>query len=177
LLMLGGGLRVAEVSGLRVGDFDGRYLQLHVLRKGDADRAPVGIGAETALAIQQYLTMRGAVDAAAPLFMATPEGQVATAQLHGRYEERPLTTRAIRAMVNRRCNQVFGKGHGITPHTMRHALATREINAGSPVTDVSDLLGHKSTRITHTYLQRISGRGDRLRRKASSRYADLVPIR
>ena len=84
----------------------------------------------------------------APLFVASEKGKVAAAQLYGAYEERPLSARAIRAMLTRRCNAVFGRGNGITPHTLRHALATRADQEGAALGDISAMLGHKSTRIT-----------------------------
>jgi integrase len=86
----------------------------------------------------------------------------------------PLSARAIRAMLTRRCNAVFGRGHGITQHTLRHALATRADREGAPLGDISAMLGHKSTRITHTYLMKTSGRGDALARKLATRYAEQL---
>ena len=99
-------------------------------------------------AVEDYLDGRGELLAESPLFVASEKGKVSAVQLHGWYEERPLSARAIRAMLTRRCNAVFGRGHGITPHTLRHALATRADQEGAAVGDISAMLGHRSTRIT-----------------------------
>lgn len=173
LLLLGRGLRVAEVCGLRVGDYDGRYLQL--LRKGKEDRTAVAIGADIAGAVGRYLALRGSLSKDAPLFVATDAGRAAAVHLgHDADELRPLSVRAVRQMITRRCNRVFGPGHGITPHTLRHALATRADGEGAALTEISDMMGHRSTRITHTYLHATGGRGDRLARRMASRYAEVA---
>ena len=171
LLLLAHGLRVGELARLRVGDLDGAYL--FVLRKGAEDKTAVKLAPEVRAAIDTYLSGRGTLEPDAPLFVASKKGKAAAAQLHGRYEEKPLSDRAIRAMLTRRCNAVFGRGHGITPHTLRHALATRADHDGAALGDISAMLGHKSTRITHTYLTKTSGRGDALARKLAGRYADI----
>jgi site-specific recombinase XerD len=173
LLLMVHGLRVGEAATLRRGDLNGRFLD--ILRKGKESRETIELAPVVETAVSTYLAMRGAVDAGAPLFMATPEGQAATNRLPGRqYEEGPLTARAIRAMLARRCRRVFGKGHKVTPHTLRHLAATRAEQSGAVLTDVAALLGHKSTRITHTYLTKTSRRGDALARKLSARYEDLA---
>jgi site-specific recombinase XerD len=169
LLLLAHGLRVGEIGQLYAADYDGRYLR--VLRKGADSKTAVALAPEVITAVTAYLETRGKLGDGAPLFVATPQGRAAAAALHGEYTERPLTGRAIRAMLTRRCNRVFGMGHGIGPHTLRHALATRADYSGAALGDISALLGHKSTRITHTYLTSIGGRGDALARQLSSRYA------
>jgi integrase len=175
MLLLAHGLRVGEVAQLYVGDLDGGYLR--VMRKGAEVKTAVHLAPEPAAAIADYLALRGELQPGAPLFVAGDKGRAAATQLHGEYTERPLTARAIRAMLTRRCNRVFGKGHGITPHTLRHALATRADHDGAALGDISAMLGHKSTKITHTYLTRTGSRGDDLARKLAGRYAGLMSSR
>ncbi len=146
LLLLAHGLRVGELAQLYVGDLDGAFL--NVMRKGAEQKTAVLLAPEVKASIEDYLDGRGELSPESPLFVASEKGRVAAAQLHGAYEERPLSARAIRAMLTRRCNAVFGRGHGITPHTLRHALATRADQEGAALGDISAMLGHKSTRIT-----------------------------
>ena len=145
LLLLAHGLRVGELAQLYVAVLDGTFLK--VKRKGAEQKTAVLLAAEAKVAIEGYLDGRGELAPDSPLFVASEKGKAAAAQLHGVYEERPLSARAIRAMLTRRCNPVFGRGHGITPHTLRHALATRADQEGAALGDISAMLGHKSTRI------------------------------
>jgi len=43
-----------------------------------------------------------------------------------------------------------GKHHG--PHTLRHSLATNMINSNAPISAISSILGHSSTRVTDIYI-------------------------
>ena len=85
-----------------------------------------------------------------------------------------MSARAIWAMLTRRCNAVFGRGHGITPHTLEHALATRADQEGAALGDISAMLGHKSTRITHTYLTKTSDPGDAPAGNLAMRYPEVM---
>jgi integrase len=63
--------------------------------------------------------------------------------------------RNIQRMIRRRCDEVFGKGHGITFHSLRHTAAMNAIQNGATALEVSNLLRHKDLRITTIYLQHI----------------------
>ena len=39
----------------------------------------------------------------------------------------------------------------VTPHTLRHTFARTLVAAGTPISDVADLLGHSSLDTTHIY--------------------------
>ena len=43
-----------------------------------------------------------------------------------------------------------GKHHG--PHALRHSLATNMINSNAPISAISSILGHSSTRVTDIYI-------------------------
>lgn len=84
-----------------------------------------------------------------------------------------LTRRAIQWMVKRRGNEVIGKDHGITPHSLRHTAAMNAHRNGGTVREVQELLEHKSSRVTLTYLDHIdSGSGDRMSNDLDERYGD-----
>ena len=140
------GLRVGELAQLYVADLDGAFL--NVKRKGAEQKTAVLLAPEVRTATEVYLDGRGELMPVSPLFVASDKGRAAAVQLHEAYEERPLSARAIRALLTRRCNAVFGRGHGITPHTLRHALATRADQEGAALGEISAILRHKSRRIT-----------------------------
>ena len=43
-----------------------------------------------------------------------------------------------------------GRHHG--PHALRHSLATSLMNENVPLSSISSILGHKSTKATEVYL-------------------------
>lgn len=155
LLYLTGGFRVAEVARLRVGDLrhQGRRLFITYRRKGgEVEEVPVA--QEAADALDTYLATRLGLTADSPLFVATDRGRRAAAAI-GRYEddeEKPLSTRAIRYLVDTYATKVFGPGHGIRPHSLRHTAAQAALLEGRSATDVSRLLKHKSMAVTTIYL-------------------------
>jgi integrase/recombinase XerD len=64
---------------------------------------------------------------------------------------RPLTSAAIFQIVSKRLKplKINLKHHG--PHTLRHACATRLINEGISLKEISDHLGHRSLESTRIY--------------------------
>lgn len=155
LLYLTGAFRVAEVARLRLGNLrrQGRRLFVTYRRKGgEVEEVPVA--QEAAEALDAYLATRLSMTGDSPLFVATDRGRRAAAAI-GRYadgEEKPLTTRSIRYLVDTYATKVFGPGHGIRPHSLRHTAAQAALLEGRSATDVSRLLKHKSMAITTIYL-------------------------
>jgi len=161
LLLLVRGFRVAEVASLRIDALQrsGRRASVTYKRKGGKVRT-VTLPAVAADAIDAYLSSRGN-PGAGPLFVATEAGREAAAYLgHEVSAADALSVRAIHAMIRSRCNAVFGRGHGISPHSLRHTAATMADAAGVSIGGISDLLGHASPGITSRYLHAVSGAGD-----------------
>jgi site-specific recombinase XerD len=161
LLLLSRALRVGSVAGLRVDDVrrvgDKTFVTVD-LKGGETQE--LQIAPETAAAIEDYLAMRGDLAADDPLFVATEAGKAAAALLGHSAGENPLTPQAIRAVVRSRCNAVFGRGHGITPHSLRHTAAARASKDGATVAGVSRLLTHKNRATTLIYLESMSSKDE-----------------
>ncbi len=130
------GLRASECVYLQVGDLDlpGRRL---VVRqgKGRKDRV-VYLSDLAALAVVRYLgeTPR---PAPAPLWVR-PNG-------------RPLKYEWLAVKMT-----ALGQAAGVaevTPHRLRHSLATRLLNAGMDITRIQKLLGHTQLSTTQVYAQ------------------------
>ena len=107
--------------------------------------------------------------------MPTERGQVAIANLQhtddqARAGEKPLSSRAINKLVKKYCDRAFGPGHGITPHSLRHTAAMNAILEGASVTEVSQLLKHKSIGVTTVYLHATAKEGDKVARRLGKRY-------
>jgi len=180
LIFLTTAVRVDAVARLRVNSlrFQGENIYLTYTNKG-GKIAEKQLEPITAAAILDYLDTRGELAPEAALFVATARGRRVMNHLphlaakEGRAQN-PLTARTIEKLVKKYCDKAFGKGHGITPHSLRHTAAMNAIIEGASVIEVSSLLQHKSIGITTIYLHATDKAGDRISRKLGQRYADRI---
>jgi site-specific recombinase XerD len=179
LLFLTTALRVEAVANLRVGSlrYQGKKVYMSYVNKGgeatEQALAPLAVAA-----IEDYLKSRGngaKLPPDVPLFVPTERGQVAIGNLQhtddqARAGAKPLSSRAINKLVRKYCDRAFGTGHGITPHSLRHTAAMNAILEGASVTEVSQLLKHKSIGVTTVYLHATAKEGDKVARRLGQRY-------
>lgn len=125
------GLRVGELCRLSVEDVDLSSNLLHVRSgKGDRDREVI-IEEKTRAAIDRYTTERAlAGQAGGRLFPVSPVTV-----------ERMVRSSAEKAQINRR----------VTPHMLRHTLATTLLSRGCDIRYIQKLLGHASVATTQIY--------------------------
>ena len=161
LLLLDTGLRLAEVTGLRVGDLrpDGT---MRVMGKGSKERI-VPLGATARRALMRYVAERGAVRPADPLFL-------------GRWG-RPLCRKSIQLAV-----ADLGRRAGVatrcSPHTFRHTFARSYLVNGGDVFSLQQILGHTTLDMVRRYVSlteadlvarhRVASPADRLARGRSA---------
>lgn len=135
-----GGLRVAELAGLDVDDWDRDANILRVFGKGKKERiAPVGRHA--AAALTNWLSVRKPA--------AADDHPEFRAMFLNRFGTR-LTTRSVGRMLEKRLNEA-GLDQLTTPHTLRHSFATHLLDGGADLRSVQELLGHKSLTTTQIY--------------------------
>lgn len=138
--MYSAGLRVSELVGLNVSDWDRASGILRVLGKGRKERlAPVGSFATKAL--DQWMTVRQP-DPKAP-------AKQKDALFLNRFGRR-LTTRSIGRLLETHI-ATAGLSQQTTPHTLRHTFATHLLDGGADLRSVQELLGHKSLTTTQIY--------------------------
>lgn len=134
------GLRVAELVGLNVQDWDREAHILRVLGKGRKERiAPVGRYAVQAL--ERWLEVR------------IPDPQAPPAQRDALFLNRfgrRLTTRSVGRLLEKYLLQT-GLDRITSPHTLRHSFATHLLDGGADLRSVQELLGHKSLTTTQIY--------------------------
>jgi len=143
-LMLDVGLRVSEVSALRLSDLtttsNNSMVRLRVRGKGSKERF-VYLSPETLSVVQAWLEQRPAV-ADQALFVTR--------------RRKGFTVRGIQ---ERLAHYSRLAGVEVSPHQMRHTFGRRMAEAGMPVTSLSALMGHAHVTTTQTY---ISGAGVKL---------------
>jgi site-specific recombinase XerD len=129
------GIRTCELLDIRQEDIDLDQRRLWI-RQGKQDRERVVYLTETAAnAVRRYLERCPHPKQA--LLFVDDEGD-------------PLPAEWLRTRIER-----LGKAAGVlttvTPHRMRHTLATRLINQGVPITTLQKLLGHRFLSTTQRY--------------------------
>lgn len=135
-LLYGSGLRVAELVGLDLEDFDFSERWIRVRGKGRKERL-VPFGKRAAEALQRYLEVRGHEKQRAVLLN----------ERGGR-----LTTRSVDRVVKQYGLTVSGDP-SLHPHSLRHAFATHLLSDGADLRAIQELLGHASLSTTQKYTQ------------------------
>ncbi len=142
-LLYGGGLRVSELSGLRLHQLDLGRRELRVLGKGNKERV-VPLGAEALASLRAYLAVRGT--------LRTKERPThPDAVFVGRYGT-DLSARQTQNIVRR--YGMLGAGRtDLHPHALRHTCATHLLDGGADLRSIQELLGHASLSTTQRYTQ------------------------
>lgn len=146
-LLMGAGLRRAEVAGLNVGDLhDGDAgAMLTVRGKGDKLRE-VPLAGDVEALLTRYLVETGRTLAdSGPMFLAGPTGRYKAA-------DNRIGASTVHALVCRYAGEGVKR---ITPHGLRATFALRALRAGGNVEAVRQLLGHSSIQTTQIYLRRL----------------------
>jgi integrase/recombinase XerC len=144
-LLYGCGLRVSELEGLNLCDFDFDERWVRVRGKGRKERQ-VPYGSAVAQALDRYLKVRRGI------FGSTEPAD--DALLVHRWHGRPsrFTESSIRRIVKKYA-VAFAGDPSMHPHTLRHAFATHLLSAGADLRAIQELLGHASLSTTQKYTQ------------------------
>ncbi len=143
-LLYGCGLRVSELEGLTLDDFDLPERWVRVRGKGRKERQ-VPFGAGAAQALERYIEVRTK--------SVPTDFERRDLFLHRwRKEYRPLTALTMRRIVKRYAVALAGDP-GMHPHTLRHAFATHLLSDGADLRAIQELLGHASLSTTQKYTQ------------------------
>ncbi|GHV97285.1 tyrosine recombinase XerS [Lactobacillus nasalidis] len=139
-LILGTGIRVSECAGVDLKDFNLKEATLDVTRKG-GQRDSVPVADWTLPYLKSYLEIRAdryqAPAAVKAFFLTSYHGQC-----------RRMTTNAIEKMVGK-YSAAFG--HPLTPHKLRHTVASELYQATKDQVMVAQQLGQKGTSATDLY--------------------------
>ena len=130
------GLRISEVTRLKLTDIDSQRMMLRVEQgKGRKDRYVM-------LSPQLLEILRAYWQATRPKQWLFP----------GDILGRPITTGAVEQACQK-ARRVSGIKKPITPHSLRHGFATHLLEAGTDVRKIQLLMGHRSLATTARYLK------------------------
>ena len=142
------GLRVSELLSLTLHDIHADLGFLRCLGKGDKERI-IPVGSLALQALENYLAQARA---------SLLKGQK-TPQLFVNHHGRRLTRQGFWKIIKEYGHRL---GLEITPHTMRHSVATHLLANGADLRMVQELLGHSDigttqiyTHVADTHLQRV----------------------
>ena len=138
------GMRCSALIGLKDADVDTVKGELKVLGKRNKERM-IPFGPELASAIDAYRVLRDS----SPL----------TSVCHGdpssplmvRDNGEPLYRKMVYNVVHRMLSEGGAHAGRLSPHVMRHSMATDMLNGGAPLATVQKLLGHASLTSTQVY--------------------------
>jgi integrase/recombinase XerD len=135
LVAYGTGIRLSEIAHLRVKDIDSNRRVLRIEQgKGSKDRY-VLLNASLLQVLRDYWRVYRPCDA---LFFGNDPAQ-------------PISTSSIQKVFER-ARRKAGIGKQVGIHGLRHAFATHSLEAGMPLAQLQQLLGHKQISTTLRYV-------------------------
>ena len=142
LLLYGSGLRVSELTDLKLKDLniDDRVIGVH--GKGSKDRL-VPINKETQELFKVYLL------SARPVLLSKSDN-LDNDNVFLNFKGTSLTSRGVRDILERLIRETSSTLR-VSPHTFRHSFATHLLNNGMDVRMVQELLGHSNLSTTQIY--------------------------
>jgi site-specific recombinase XerD len=136
------GMRVSELCGLEVADYNQAALEMRVLGKGARERV-VLLNQSANEWVKIYLDEHWAKlaggrkpEPGSPLFVSRQSTRLSSRSVH-----RIVLKHARTAGINK----------PITPHTLRHTFATHLLEGGADLRVVQELLGHTTISTTQIY--------------------------
>jgi integrase/recombinase XerD len=142
LLMVDCGLRVSECVNLKLSNFNFKNQTLTVksLKKRDeTDFRTIPIGTRLLSILADYIVELNAKTNNQFLFPSPAD------------HSKPITRKAINQLLNRVSINQPSLKNNLHPHALRHTFATQLLATGTPLHNVSGLLGHKNYSTTLIY--------------------------
>jgi site-specific recombinase XerD len=136
-LLFATGMRVGEVSSLDVEDFLPTELVFRVQGKGGRDRLAYVVDDQTVLIQRQHLEARLHLATGSPALFLNASGE-------------RLSTQGM-ANIIARFRRDAGIARHVTPHMLRHTVATLLLRNGMDIRVVQEFLGHASIATTQRY--------------------------
>jgi len=157
LIFLDTGIRLEEMSRIRLSDLNLDNGTIYIMGKGSKERL-VRIGKKTQRALLKYLLSRND---------DYPE-------LWSTEERKPMTLKGIKTSVRRYCERAVISGARRSPHTFRHTAAIKYLRNGGDLFTLQIMLGHATLEMTRRYVSSL-GADDMMRVHAKASPVDNDP--
>jgi integrase/recombinase XerC len=136
-LLYGCGVRVSELVGMNLDDFDRSEQWIRIRGKGRKERQ-VPYGSKAASSLAKYLEVRSGAPGERALLL--------------NHRGKRLTSRGAHGIVKFYARMVAGDS-SLHPHSLRHAYATHLLSDGADLRAIQELLGHSQLSTTQKYTQ------------------------
>jgi integrase/recombinase XerD len=136
-LLFATGIRVGELSALDVGNYRSADHSLKIKGKGGRERLAIMVDSEAVSIFSEYLEMRNRVETESTALFVNYRG--------GR-----LSCQGIANVVSK-LKEGEGLERRVTPHMLRHTVATFLLRNGLDIRLVQEFLGHASIATTQRY--------------------------
>jgi integrase/recombinase XerD len=136
-LFLETGVRVSEMASISISDIDLGDQTILIKGKGGRERMAILMDEITLAALQSYIQLRAALPSD-------------TDRLWMSVHKKPLQSRGIADIVTR-LSEKAGISVHVTPHMLRHTVATLMLQNGIDLRIVQEVLGHASITTTQRY--------------------------
>jgi len=137
------GMRVSELCSLDRDKVDLNRGEFSIRGKGSKLRV-VFLSDQAVNDIKKYLDNRSDADEA--LFIRIPPNMA-----FGKYSDLRLTPRSIQRIVKKHSIKAGIIGKDVSPHSIRHSMATDLLRNGADIRSVQAMLGHSSVTTTQIY--------------------------
>jgi integrase/recombinase XerC len=138
-LFYSSGLRIGELTSLRLSALDLKEGMVRVKGKGNKERL-IPVGAKACVSVGDYLEIRSQVRPRAGFEEVLFLGE------QGKSIHPSVIARRLQ-----RYAQKLGLPKKVTPHMLRHSFATHLMNNGADLRGIQELLGHASLSTTQKY--------------------------
>lgn len=131
------GMRVSEIKNTNISDLDIANNRIITIGKGDKERE-VYFSDKTKFYLDRYLKTRTDDNKALFVTLKKPYARLSTRTI-----EKIISDIKIKAGIDAK----------VTPHVLRHTMATKMIEGGADITTVQTILGHKNVTTTQIYAE------------------------
>jgi len=135
-LMYAAGLRVSELTGVRLDSVDLKVGYVRVFGKGGKERV-VPIGERARLAVQGYLDQRPVTPASVKALFVSDR-------------KKPMSNVHFWRLIGAAARKA-GIRKTVSPHILRHSFASHLVQNGADLRAVQEMLGHSSIATTQIY--------------------------
>jgi integrase/recombinase XerD len=140
------GIRVSELCGLRLGDFDRKHGVITVRGKGSKERR-VALGANCLRNLLYYLDRHRPGEEELAEWGSAGEDHLFLAETRT-----PLTKNGVEMLFARIRKRAGIGGKRISPHILRHTFAVRYLVLGNDPFSLQELLGHEDMTTVKNYM-------------------------
>jgi len=135
LLLFNTGMRISELKDIKIEDINFDRNEIRTIGKGDKERI-VFFTDYTKDLLKRYISKRKKIKTNSRYLFLSRLGK-------------GISERMIRYIVSNTWKMQTGKG--ITPHQLRHSLATFLLNEGVELKYIQEILGHENINTTNIY--------------------------